>query len=206
VHPNPAFRDADTQTALGTARERGFGTLVLSTTGAPLIAHVPFLLSEDGLEADLHLVRSNPICRACSTPQPATLAVNGPDGYISPDWYGIPDQVPTWNYVAVHLTGMLHPLPPDALEPMLAEQSAAYEARLPKVPWTMDKMTTDTRARFLRMILPFRMTITSVNSTFKLNQNKPDDLRNAAAQEVEGGFGSDLAALGELMRRPPQPE
>ena len=66
MHPNPTFRQTDRDTALALVRARSFGTLVLSTEGAPLLAHVPFLLSESGTEADLHLVRSNPIARACA--------------------------------------------------------------------------------------------------------------------------------------------
>lgn len=74
----------------------------------PFLSHVPFLLSGDGSEARLHLVRSTPITRALLTaPRAARIAVSGPDGYISPDWYGLADQVPTWNYVAVHLTARL---------------------------------------------------------------------------------------------------
>ncbi|SMX46512.1 FMN-binding negative transcriptional regulator [Maliponia aquimaris] len=205
MHPNPTFRQTAAQEALSLARTRGFGLLALSAQGAPLLSHVPFLLSDDGTQARLHLVRSNPICRACAQPLAATLAVSGPDGYISPDWYGLDDQVPTWNYLAVHLTGTLHPLPIEDLEPMLADQSAAFEARLqPKPPWTMDKMTADTRTRFLRMILPFRLQIDDVQSTFKLNQNKPDAARHAAADSVQTGLGSDLAALARWMRTPPR--
>ncbi|KAG1647432.1 Uronate isomerase [Nymphon striatum] len=51
----------------------------------PLTSHVPFLLSNDGKQAELHLVRSNPIARACRAPLKAVITVNGPDSYISPD-------------------------------------------------------------------------------------------------------------------------
>ncbi len=203
MHPNPAFRSTKEARALAFARSRSFGILTLSTEGAPLLAHIPFLLSQDGTCVDLHLVRSNPICRALGEVRPATLAVTGPDGYISPDWYGVDDQVPTWNYVAVHLVGELEQRPEAELEPLLAAQSAALEAFLPKTPWTMDKMTSETRARFLRMILPFRLQVSEVHSTFKLNQNKPDLARQRAARQVEDGFGSDLNALADLMRMPP---
>ena len=203
MHPNPTFRQTDTVRSLDFARDRGFGVLALSTDAAPLLAHVPFLLAEDGQTADLHLVRSNPICRAARAAPPARLDVLGPDGYVSPDWYGIDDQVPTWNYVAVSLTGTLEPLPEDTLPDMLARQSAAYESRLPKTPWTMDKMTAGTRMRFLRMILPFRLHVEDVQSTWKLGQNKPDPVRRAAAEAVAGGLGSGLAELSALMRDPP---
>lgn len=204
MHPNPTFRQTDRDTALALVRARSFGVLTLSTEGAPLLAHVPFLLSESGTKADLHLVRSNPIARTCATPRPVTLAVSGPDGYISPDWYGIDDQVPTWNYTAVHLIGTLHPRPVSELEPLLAAQSTAFETRLPdKAPWTMDKMSAEIKARFLRMILPFRLEITEVQSTFKLGQNKREEVRLAAADRLTEGFGSELQALARDMRDPP---
>jgi transcriptional regulator len=111
--------------------------------------------------------------------------------------------VPTWNYVAVQFTGEVHPCPPETLEDLLARQSAALESFLPKTPWTMDKMSAETKARFLRMILPFRLEVAEVQSTFKLNQNKPDHARMRAARAVEEGFGSDLMALADLMRQPP---
>ncbi|ASP19347.1 protease synthase and sporulation protein PAI 2 [Antarctobacter heliothermus] len=207
MHPNQTFRRTDKGVALSFARDRTFGTLAVSTQGAPLISHVPFLLAEDGTTADLHLVRSNPIARVCGNATPVTLAVTGPDAYISPDWYGIDDQVPTWNYVAVHLVGMLRPLPVDDLPDLLARQSAAYEARLPgKAPWTMDKMSAETMAKFLRMILPFRLEIAEVQSTYKLGQNKDDTARQAAADMVETGLGSELGHLARLMRHPPDAE
>lgn len=204
MHPNKTFRRTDEGLARSYAHDRAFGLLAVSTDGAPLIAHVPFLLAESGTEADLHLVRSNPIARACGDGMPATLAVSGPDGYISPDWYGIDDQVPTWNYVAVHLIGTLRPLPTDDLEALLVSQSATFEERLlPKAPWTLDKMNADTKARLLRMILPFRLEIAEVQSTFKLGQNKDDTVRLAAADAVDTGFGSELDQLARLMRTPP---
>lgn len=195
MHPNPAFRDEDRTRDLAFLRDRAFGILL---TDGMLVSHVPFLMSDDGGHADLHLVRSNPICRAA--PVAAKLVVTGPDGYVSPDWYGVDDQVPTWNYVAVHLTGQLTPLPSQSLEPLLVAQSAEYEARLPKAPWTLDKMSADAKSRMLRMILPFRFEITQMNSTWKLNQNKAAQARQAAAGQIETGLGSDLNVLSALMR------
>ncbi|MFW2541009.1 FMN-binding negative transcriptional regulator [Primorskyibacter sp. 2E107] len=198
MHPNPTFRQTDTEDALAFARSRAFGTLAVNGDPIPHTAHIPFLLAPDGQSADLHLTRSNPICKSTG---PAALTVTGPDGYISPDWYGIDDQVPTWNYIAIRLTGRLEALPTDTLPGLLARQSAFFEERLaPKPAWTMDKMTKDTTQRFLRMILPFRLHIDAVQSTVKLGQNKTPDVRKAAADRLETGFGSDLPTLARLMR------
>lgn len=191
MHPNPAFRQVDQARNIAFARDRGFGTLCVNADPSPLLAHIPVLLSEDGTTAELHLVRSNPIVRMGETA--AVIAVQGPDGYVSPDWYGVPDQVPTWNYVAVHLRGRLVPLAQDHLHPILDRLSAHFEGRhLPKPPWTMDKMDEDTLGRMLRQILPYRFEISEITGTWKLNQNKPDEVRLRAADQIGS---SDLARL-----------
>jgi transcriptional regulator len=206
VHPNPAFRGTDHQTSLAFARERGFGLLTLNGDQTPLLAHVPFLVAADGLTVDLHLARSNPIARAVSADTAATLAVTGPYGYISPDWYGVPDMVPTWNYVAVHMIGRLDRLPDEAMRDMLVRQSAAFEVRLaPKPEWTLDKMSDEAIARLMRMIVPFRLTISDVQSTWKLSQNRSDEARLNAASGVEAsGIGQETNTLAGLMRRLPR--
>ena len=118
MHPNPIFRNAEPEPALAFAKLRGFGTLSINDKYGPMAAHIPFIIADDGSKAMFHLVRSNPIARKGGGAH-ALLAINGPDGYISPDWYGVEQQVPTWNYVAVHLRGVLNMLPPEALEPHL---------------------------------------------------------------------------------------
>ena len=204
MHPNPVFHTAERAENIAFARERAFGTLAVTAPDAPpMLSHIPFLLSADGTMAELHLVRSNPIARALTAgARSARLAVTGPDSYISPDWYGIEDQVPTWNYVAVHLTGTIELLPPDELRRVLDRQSAFYEDRLaPKPPWTVAKMDPDALAKLMRMIVPARMQVTGIDGTWKLGQNKTDAVRGAAADHVDGyGFGSEPRILAALMR------
>jgi transcriptional regulator len=204
MHPNPIYRSAEAQQNIGFARERGFGTLCLTApdpTDAPLLSHIPFLLSEDGSRALLHLVRSNPIARMLKSPAPAVISVTGPDAYVSPDWYEVPDQVPTWNYTAVHLRGTLIPLDPSEIRATLDQQSEHTEANLlPKAPWTTDKMTPEVLEKMMRQILPFAMDVTEITGTWKLSQNKPDAVRISAAQHMDAtGFGSEPRDMAALM-------
>ncbi|MCR9109971.1 FMN-binding negative transcriptional regulator [Marivita sp. XM-24bin2] len=204
MHPNPSFHSQDHAKDIAFVRDRGFGTLVLNGEPVPMVAYVPILLSEDGGQVLIHLLRSNPIARALSTPLPARIVVTGPDAYISPDWYGVEDQVPTWNYVAVQLTGVLEILPHGKMREVLDIQSAFYESRLvDKMPWTTDKMSPEVRERMMRMIVPCRMVVEDIAATWKLGQNKEDTVRERAAAQVTGGIGRDLAALAALMAEPP---
>lgn len=202
MHPNPIFHTASDLENLEFARHRAFGMLTVNGADGPLASHVPFILSKDGTTAELHLVRSNPIARALSEPLSALVAVTGPDSYISPDWYGIDDQVPTWNYLAVHLRGRLERCPDDELPALLERQSAIYEGRLlPKTPWRLDKLSAEVRDKLFRMIVPCRMTVESVDGTWKFSQNKTVEARESAANGAESdGFGSETRALARLMR------
>ena len=204
MHPNPIYRTVPAEDNLAHARERSFGVLTISGEDAPHVSHVPFVLTEDGTWADLHLVRSNPMARAITGPTPARLVISGPDSYISPDWYGMEDQVPTWNYVAVHLTGTLAPLPPDTLPDLLDRLSQQFEEQLlPKKPWTRSKMDAQAFDRMCRMILPYRFSVEDVQGTWKLAQNKPATARQGAADGVDAhGIGAETRLLAALMRSP----
>ncbi|MEO1551803.1 MAG: FMN-binding negative transcriptional regulator [Pseudomonadota bacterium] len=205
MHPNPSFRGQSLAQNLAFARARSFGVLTLGGPDGPLAAHIPFVLNEVGDGFEAHLVRSNPILRVLDAAQPALMVVSGPDGYVSPDWYDVPDQVPTWNYIAVHLRGTLRRLPQTDLEPHSRALSAQFEARLaPKPAWTQDKMQAETLAKMQRMIVPVAFDIREVTGTWKLNQNKPDAVRQAASAQVATGMGQELAQLAALMASPPE--
>jgi transcriptional regulator len=171
-------------------RTRAFGVLAVHAEDGPLLSHVPFVLSEDGGAADLHLVRSNPIARLDGVS--AVIAVSGPDGCFSPDWYGFDDQVPAWNYVAAHIRGRLERLGDHLMRDMLDWQSAAYEERLlPKRLWAAEKMNTDPLDRLMRPIQPFRLHIERIDATWKLNQNKPKAARRGGDNGLLGGRSGD---------------
>ena len=201
MHPNPAFRQESEARSVAFARERSFGILAVNADGGPLISHVPFVLDETGAALKAHLVRSNPILRLLGEPVPAVIAVSGPDAYLSPDWYGVDDQVPTWNYVAVHLRGTLRRLDDGELHGILDELSALFEQRLaPKTPWTSAKMDQEIYGRMLRQIVPVAMEVERIDATWKLSQNKPQDVRLGAIAGLEGAVsGSEIAALAALM-------
>lgn len=205
MHPSPTFREGGTARSLALVRDRSFGALAVNGPQGPLLSHVPFLLDEAGTEADLHLVRSNPILAALARPCAAVIAVQGADAYVSPDWYGIEDQVPTWNYVAVHLRGRLERRPDEEIRDLLDRQSLAAERRLaPKPVWMPDKMTPQVLARLLRAIVPVRLHVESVDATWKLGQNKPGAARLAAAAGIGAqGIGQETSALAALMREQP---
>lgn len=203
MHPNPIFRKEEEARAFSFAQKRGFGLLLVNGPEAvPLTAHIPFLLRPKPQRALLHLVVSNPIYRLLGEdPMAALISVSGPDSYISPDWYGVDDQVPTWNYVAVNLRGRLSKMDPAQTQMVIDAQSQGFEARLaPKPIWQTEKMTKDVLHKLMRQIRPLALEIETIESTFKLGQNKPPEVRQRAAQKVASdGIGANVQDLAKLM-------
>jgi transcriptional regulator len=196
MHPSAAFRLEDRETMRVFAAEIGFGMLFLTTPDGPRVAHVPFVfLDEDRI--GFHLARGNALTKHLDKAE-ALFVINGPDGYISPDYYGIDDQVPTWNYVALELQGPVQRMDEAALIAQVDALSTHQEARLsPKPVWKRDKMADGLFDNMLRSITGFEMTIKAWRSTFKLGQNKNAEVRSAAADAVEAAGNK---AIAHLMR------
>ena len=120
---------------------------------------------------------------------------------------GVADQVPTWNYVAVHLRGAVAGAAgwtrcAGVLERLSG--SGAMEARLlPKPVWLMDKVEQGALAKMLRQIVPLEMDVSGIDGTWKLGQNKTDGAAVRAGAAMDGSVGSELAVLGALMMREP---
>jgi transcriptional regulator len=193
MHPNPSFRWEDRGAMRQLVAEVGFGALFAGTPDGPRVAHVPAVwLDDDTL--GVHLARGNGIARHLDGAA-ALFTVLGPDGYVSPDWYGLDaDQVPTWNYVAVELEGTVRRMEREDLIAQVDRLSAAQEARLaPKTPWTRAKMEARKFDAMLNAIIGFRLEVAAWRGTLKLGQNKPEAARLAAADGLEASGRRGIA-------------
>jgi transcriptional regulator len=202
MHPNTLFRSADERQNLAFAEARGFGMLTIKGDEGLLAAHVPFCVCDDGARIELHLSRANPILKQIGESTQCLLAVKGPDGYVSPDWYELDNnQVPTWNYVAVHIHGALKLLPPEDLPGVVERLSAQFEARLsPKPPWRPSKMDANVYARMQRSILPLEISVEAIDATWKLSQNKPEAARQRVSSALlNSTIGAQLSDLSRLL-------
>jgi transcriptional regulator len=211
MYTPPVFKTTDA-TAWAFVAERGFGTLIVSANGRPAASHLPFVVTPAAADAparlEMHVARANPLHGLAGDGSPALLVVTGPDAYISPDWYDSADQVPTWNYVSVHLNGTLRALPADEAPAHVDRLSAAFEARLePKRPWTSSKMTPARRAAMLTAIVPLEFTVTSLEAQWKLAQHKTVADRQQVARMLDwrGDHNSIQVARLMLGSLDPQP-
>ncbi len=178
-------------------RETGYGILVVQTEDGLGAAHLPYVL--DGADRlRFHIARRNRITPHLDGAR-GLFIVNGPSGYISPDWYGLAQQVPTWNYAAVELDGVIGTLGVAALRGQLDDASAAHEAHLaPKAPWTADQLSPQRMAALMDAIHGFEFRITGWRGTLKMGQGKP---RAALAATANGVSAAGNEALARMIRK-----
>lgn len=196
MHPNRHFHWEDRDAMRALVADIGFGALFAATPDGPRVAHLPVMI--DGGALLFHIARGNGLTRHLDGAT-ALFTVLGPDGYVSPDWYGLgPDEVPTWNYVAVELEGRVVKLDDAALLDQIDRLSAEQEARLaPKTPWTRAKADPAYIDKLLRGIIGFRLDINAWRGTLKLAQTKPVAARHAVADALEA---QGRRAIAHLMR------
>jgi transcriptional regulator len=195
MHPDPTYHWHDQPAMRDFIRAAGFGTLVCATPGGFRVAHLPFVMAGDDA-VHFHIARKNIITPHLDG-KDAVFIINGPHGYISPDWYGIADQVPTWNYIAVELNGQCAGLDRAELMAQVDDASAHNETYLlPKPPWSRAAMDPRRYEAMLDAIQAFEFRITDWRGTRKLGQGKPIAVCHAAAAGAQAaGFGDIATAM-----------
>jgi transcriptional regulator len=205
MYAPPMFK-SDRAAGLAFAQARGFATVCAFDGNKPIASPLPFYLdyADDGTpRAAFHVARGNPLIRLADGASCWMLAVNGADAYVSPDWYVSADQVPTWLYQTVHLSGTVRKLSDEELAMQIEALSAKFEQRLaPKPPWTSSKMTAGRLDAMKKAIVGLVMNVEEVEGSFKLNQHKSDANYAAVAaalmrqsDDAAGEIGKQMVAL-----------
>lgn len=203
MYTPPMFKP-DRAASLAFAEARGFGTACAWDGKRPIASSLPFYLdyASDGTPVEMfHVARNNPLIGAADGATPWVLAINGADAYVTPDWYVSADQVPTWLYQAVHLTGPVRTLSEAELVMQIDTLSARFESRLvPKKPWTSAKMTTARLEALKKGIVGLAMQVEDVEGSFKLNQQKSEADFAAVAGGLAAMPDQGSQTIARLMR------
>jgi transcriptional regulator len=205
MYTPPMFKP-DRAASLAFAQARGFGTFCAWDGSKPMASLLPFYLeyADDGTaRAMFHVARHNPLLGLADGTSSWLLAVSGADAYVSADWYVSPDQVPTWLYQAVHLTGTVRKLSDHELAVQIDTLSAKFESWLaPKKPWTSSKMAAGRLEAMKNAIVGLVMTVEEIEGSFKLNQHKSDAdyaaVGNALAAQADAGARHIAGLMREL--------
>ena len=172
--PN-SFKPTNIQVVKGFIQEFSFATLICQVDHKPFGVHIPIELAIDDSDAEVlygHVAKANPIWKAFASPSQALVIFQGPHAYVSSSWYGH-ENVPTWNYIAVHVYGPIIIIDETELWQSLKALVDKYEA-VAENPVSMEKFSEKT-LRQMKGIVGFKMQIKEVQAAYKLSQNRNDE-------------------------------
>lgn len=149
--------------------------LVSVKDNTPLISHLPLIYSDGKLIG--HLDKYNPQAELLKDNNEVTIIFSGPQCYISPSIYST-TQLPTWNYVKVHLKGKVKEITDEkVIKESMVAMTTFLEAPEHKYALESDNPRM---AQFINYVRGFEIEITHWEGKFKLSQDKnPSDIESA---------------------------
>lgn len=182
-------------------RRNPWMTYVSPTSNGLVASHYATLLEEtddDSISIVSHFGRPDEVAHELGQHE-VLVIVQGPHGYISPNWYTPGDFVPTWNHVTAHLYGVPEILSDDENFRVLGELVDHFEKRMP-TPVSLD-IDRSQAERIARGTVGLRIRVTRFDARAKLSQNKTPEVREQIMTALEGAGPYSDAALAAEMRR-----
>ncbi|WDF53785.1 FMN-binding negative transcriptional regulator [Mucilaginibacter sp. KACC 22063] len=167
------FQISDHDEAISFIKKYSFGTLVTIENALPVATHIPFTVRQDGenLILSSHLALANSQSQSL-TENKALVIFTEPHAYISPSNYEKQQNVPTWNYIAVHAYGDITIVNDEQQKlTMLEEMIASYDANYMQ-QW--NGLSMDYKLKMLKGIVAFELLVTDLQGKKKLSQNRSD--------------------------------
>ncbi|WP_420322979.1 FMN-binding negative transcriptional regulator [Flagellimonas sp.] len=166
-------------------KENSFGILINQVDGKPWATHIPLELDKDGNGKDVlegHISKANPQWKAFEKSGEVLCIFNGPHAYISSSWYE-EEEVPTWDYIAVHVYGKLKVLNEEETMVSLHKLVDKYE-KDSKNPVSLHDLSPKT-LRQVKGVVGFRIMITDIQAAYKLSQTRPQDHAKIVSELME---------------------
>lgn len=193
------FRIEDHATALAFMRANPFVILVSTAAEGPFATHVPVVIREsaDRMLIRGHVAKANQHWRYLQDQAESLTIFHGPHAYISPTNYGTKENVPTWNYGAVHVYGKARVFSePQELLGVLHDLIPTFEAAYEE-QWS--GLSEAYRSRMLSHIVGFEIAVAKIEAKFKLSQNRTREEQQRVIESLRRASDTAVSGTARLM-------
>lgn len=177
MYPPPHHQIDDRKKMIAVVEAYPLGMLVSADKHKPFITHIPFVYDAQTERLVAHIDKNNPQVEMLKDGTEVTVVFRGPDTYISPSVYTT-TQLPTWNYIIVHLTGRIKLINDvEDVKQSLVRMTAFLEGKTQSYRLDPDNKRMDALVNYIQA---FAIEITQWEGKFKLSQDKnTQDQHNA---------------------------
>ena len=193
------FRVTNVDEIWNFVQKNSFGTIVTTEQGKPIATHLPlqFIKEGDTYYITGHMAYGNTQWRTFETCDDVLVMFQGPHAYISSSWYE-EENVPTWNYQAVHVYGTASILGEEELKQDLTMLLQKYEEyRGNPVLW--ENLSVQTKKQ-IKGIVGFKIKIQEVQAAYKLSQNRNEEDYQNIIDKLYEDKDLNSQQLAEVMK------
>ena len=195
------YEEKDTEKIHAFIRENSFGILISVNDGLPVGTHIPLHLEKNEEGQDIlmgHISRGNEQKYTLTDGARVLVIFPGPHAYISPRWY-TQINVPTWNYVSVHVYGTVKIVEGAALRAALSRLVDNYEQHMPQ-PVHIEEIPEKTLQDEMRGIVGFEIVIDEIQAAAKLSQNRDEKSYHQVIDQLQQGDVGAQAVAEEMKK------
>jgi transcriptional regulator len=179
-------------------KQNGFGILVSQVEGKLWATHLPLMLTHNNKLLG-HISRGNKQWRELPDGEEVMAIFQGPHTYISSSWYDH-ENVPTWNYIAVHVYGKARMVGEEELIESLRQLTNKYEKDSVH-PVSVDTMSKNFLHHEIRGTVGFEIVIDRMEASYKLSQNRDGKNHANIILELEKRKDENSKAVADEMRK-----
>ena len=197
----PHFKASNDQEVLDFMKAHPFAMLCgVAENGFPVATHIPVLVEErEGTLFILgHLMRKQEHTLAFEKNNQALLVFSGPHAYVSASWYEDQAVASTWNYAAVHATGLLHFLNDEDLLALLIKLTDTFEGTS-QSPAAVKNMSPEYLKQNMKAICGFEIEIKKLQHVYKLSQNKDEKSYHHIIEQLGATGNHQDQSLAKIM-------
>lgn len=196
------FASSDLDLALRLATEHPLALLVgPDAAGASFGSHLPLVVAstDGGLVLEGHMARANPHWGWLSQQKSLLAVFSGPSAYVSPSHYDSLQNVPTWNYAALHAYGDIELIDGAAdKDTLLKRLIGRFE---PDYAEQWRGLPEDYQHKLLGAIVGFRIRVTRWELKLKLSQNRAAVERQRIREALAASESADDRLVAAWMAR-----
>ena len=198
MHIPKLYREEDREKILDFLKQNNFPALVSHDGEKPIATHLPVEIvqtEDEGLTIYSHMSKANPQWKTFGE-QEVLLIFQGAHTYISPRWYGQVN-VPTWNYMMVHVYGKVRMVEGDEFYSLLSRLVGHHEANS---TYRLESLPQDFVQKEMNGTVGFAVDVTRIDAGYKLSQNRNDADHENIVRELEGRGDVNSVEVAKEMR------
>lgn len=196
------YEEKDREKVFAFIRENSFGILISIKDGSPIGTHIPLLLGRNAAGEEVltgHISKGNEQKYSLIDGAKVLAIFCGPHAYVSPRWY-TEMNVPTWDYIAVHVYGTVRIMEGEELKNALSRLVDNYESGMPR-PVKMEEIPEKNLHDDLRGIVGFEIHIGEVQAAYKLSQNRNEESYHNVVAHLDQGDELSRKIASEMKER-----